>query len=131
MEAIASAYDLTAIRGLEQDEIQDAVEELKRSTAAIEKQTESLRLQQNAMNTLIKNKSRNDQARIQSEKSQLRKWSTEKDQAVSSVSYAPRRDLVSYNSISAGSSDLGYLNHEILSFAQLSFFWFLALIKTG
>ena len=109
VEAIASAYDLAAIRGLEHDEIRDAVEELKRSTAAIEKQTETLRLQQNAMNTLIKNKSRNDQARVQSEKSQLRKWSTEKDQAVSSVSYAPRRDMINHNSISAGSSDLGYL----------------------
>jgi len=86
-EAIASADGFSAIQGLEDKEIQDAVEELKRSTAAIEKQTESLKLQQNAMNSIIKNKSWSDQARAQSEKSQLRKWITEKGNVSASVSH--------------------------------------------
>ena len=62
------------------------MEELKRSTSAIEKQTEALKLQHNAMSTLIKNKSRSDQARAQSETSQLRKWNTEKGHISASVS---------------------------------------------
>jgi len=85
-EIIASTHDLSAIRGLEDEEIRDAVEELKRSTSVIEKQSEALRLQQNAMSSLIKNKSRSNQARAQSEKSQLRIWNTEKIHTSASVS---------------------------------------------
>lgn len=84
-DAIAAAHDLSAIRGLDDDEIRDAVEEFKRSTTAIEKQTEFLKLQHHAMGTLMKNKTRNDQARAQFEKSQQRKWNTEKGQISASV----------------------------------------------
>ena len=73
-----AAQDLSLVESLNDREIQDAIEELKQSTAAIEKQTEALRLQQNAMSTLVKNEKRASQARSHADKEQLRKWDVEK-----------------------------------------------------
>ncbi|KAG9243119.1 hypothetical protein BJ878DRAFT_512346 [Calycina marina] len=84
-DVVTAAHNLSAIRGLDDDEIRDAVEELKRSTTAIEKQTEALNLQQDAMSTLIKNKTGSDQVRAQIERSQLAKWNAEKSQIGKSV----------------------------------------------
>ena len=81
------------MRSLDDKEIQTAVEELKRSTAAIEKQTEALRLQQNAMRTLVKNNARNDQARAQSDENQQRKWDSEKGQISAVVRSTQRVEL--------------------------------------
>ncbi|KAH8671968.1 hypothetical protein BGZ60DRAFT_469402 [Tricladium varicosporioides] len=73
------AQDLSAVRGLDNSEIRDAIEELKRSTVAIEKQTETLRLQQNAMSALVKNGLRTSQARATTNKTRLTKWNVEKN----------------------------------------------------
>ncbi|KAH6668824.1 hypothetical protein B0J14DRAFT_151280 [Halenospora varia] len=73
-----AGQDLSAIQGLDDSEIQDAIEELKRSTAAIEKQTETLRLQQNAMSALVKSGQRTSQARATTNKAWLKKWNAEK-----------------------------------------------------
>lgn len=73
-----AAQDLSLVHGLNDLEIQNAIEELKRSTAAIEKQTEALRLQQNAMASLVKNDKRTHQERAHAEKGQVRKWDVEK-----------------------------------------------------
>ncbi|KAF8861323.1 hypothetical protein BDZ45DRAFT_265253 [Acephala macrosclerotiorum] len=73
-----AAQDLSMIQGLNDEEIHTAIEELKRSTAAIEKQTESLQLQQNAMSALVKTEKRAVQARSHTEKGQMRKWEVEK-----------------------------------------------------
>ena len=73
-----AAQDLSAVQGLNDSEIQNAIEELKRSTAAIEKQTETLRLQQNAMSALVKSGQRTSQARTTTNKTQLKKWNAEK-----------------------------------------------------
>jgi hypothetical protein len=73
-----AAEDLSVVQGLDDQEIQNAIEELKRSTAAIEKQTEALRLQQNAMASLVKNDKRTHQTRAHTEKGQVRKWDVEK-----------------------------------------------------
>jgi hypothetical protein len=72
------AQDLSSIQGLNDAEIQDAIEELKRSTAAIEKQSEALKAQQNAMSALIKSDQRTSQSRAQTNNSQLKKWNAEK-----------------------------------------------------
>lgn len=73
-----AAQDLSLVQGLNDQEIQSAIEELKRSTAAIEKQSEVLRLQQNAMHALVKNEKRTSQTRAHTERGQLRKWDAEK-----------------------------------------------------
>ncbi|KAF4636224.1 hypothetical protein G7Y89_g1879 [Cudoniella acicularis] len=73
-----AAQDLSAVQGLNDSEIQNAIEELKRSTAAIEKQSETLRLQQNAMSALVKSEQRISQLRSQTNNGQLKKWNAEK-----------------------------------------------------
>lgn len=84
-DTIAASIDLSVLRGLDDQEIQDAVEELNRSTAAIEKQTKSLRLQQNAMSTLVRKNVGNDEARSRADRSQQRKWNMEKGQISAAV----------------------------------------------
>lgn len=76
-EALA-AQDLSRVQGLNDDEIHNAIEELKRSTAAIEKQSETLRSQQGAFRALVKTENRTAQARFRAEEAQLRKWEAEK-----------------------------------------------------
>ncbi|PVH81258.1 hypothetical protein DL98DRAFT_490263 [Cadophora sp. DSE1049] len=80
-----AAQDLSLVQGLNDQEIQSAIEELKRSTAAIEKQSEALRLQQNAMNALVKSEKRTSQARSHTEKGQLRKWDVEKGHITAAI----------------------------------------------
>jgi molecular chaperone DnaK (HSP70) len=77
VETLAT-QDLSLIQGLNNQEIQNAIEELKRSTAAIEKQTEALQLQQNAMASLVKNDKRTRQTRANIGNGQVRKWDVEK-----------------------------------------------------
>jgi hypothetical protein len=79
VDALA-AQDLSLVQGLNDYEIQNAIEELKRSTVAIEKQSEALKLQQNAMSALVKNNKRASQARTYTDKNQVRKWEVEKGQ---------------------------------------------------
>jgi hypothetical protein len=82
-----TAQDLSVVQGLNETEIQNAIEELKRSTAAIEKQTETLKLQQNAMSSLVKNEQRANQARASSTVAQHRKWTSESAQVCKAVSH--------------------------------------------
>jgi multidrug resistance efflux pump len=82
---LAATHNLSTIRGLDDREIQAAVEELKRSTAAIEKQTDALRAQQSALNTFVKSNAQNSQVRSQADKSQQRKWNVEKGQISAAV----------------------------------------------
>jgi hypothetical protein len=80
-----AAQDLSAVRGLNENEVKDAIEELKRSTTAIEKHTEALKLQQNAMSSLVKNEQRASQARATSTAAQHRKWTAESAQVCKAV----------------------------------------------
>lgn len=80
-----AAQDLSLVQGLNDQEIQTAIDELKRSTAAIERQSEALRLQQNAMNALVKGEKRTSQARSHTERGQLRKWDVEKGHITAAV----------------------------------------------
>jgi hypothetical protein len=92
-----AAQDLSSIQGLNDAEIQDAIEELKRSTAAIEKQSEALRAQQNAMSALVKSDLRTSQARSQTNNSQLKKWNAEKGhvgKAVGEIVFCGRHILI-------------------------------------
>ncbi|OWP07460.1 hypothetical protein B2J93_4989 [Marssonina coronariae] len=83
-EALAT-QDLSLVQALNDEEIHNAIEELKRSTAAIEKQSEVLRLQQSAMNALGKGEQRTSQARAQMEEGQKRKWHAEKSHVTAAI----------------------------------------------
>ena len=86
IESLA-AQDLSMVQGLNDQELQSAIEELKRSTTAIEKQTEALKLQQTAMATLVKSTKRTSQARAHTQKGQVRKWDVEKGQINAAVRF--------------------------------------------
>jgi hypothetical protein len=83
---LAATQDLSAFPGLSDQDIQEAIEELKRSTVAIEKQTENLELQQNAMSILVKDNARLHQGQSQTSTSQQRKWEIEKGNTILAVS---------------------------------------------
>lgn len=83
--------DLSSVQGIDETEIQDAIEELKRSTAAIEKQSEVLRSQQNAMSALIKSDQRTSQSRSQTDGSQLKKWNAERGHVSKAVRWRTLR----------------------------------------
>jgi hypothetical protein len=90
-----TAQDLSIAQAFTDQEIQNAIEELKRSTAAIEKQTEALRSQQNAMASLVKNDKRTSQTRAHTEKGQVRKWDVEKGHVNAAVrSSSPLRMIL-------------------------------------
>ena len=74
------------MEALSDQEVQQAIEELKRSTAAIEKQTELLQIQQKAMSLLVKHEERVSQARSATNKSQAKKWELERQKIGKSVS---------------------------------------------
>lgn len=84
-DTLAAAHDLSAIQGLEDREIRDAVEELKRSTAAIEDQTKALKMQQVALSVFVRGNMRSAQTRAKADQNQLRKWNVEKAQMSAAV----------------------------------------------
>jgi len=92
-DKLAAVHDLSAVQGLDDQEILDAIEELKRSTAAIEEQTKTLKMQQVAMSVLVKGNTRSGQTRAQAERNQTRKWNVEKGQISAAV-----RPLYSFDS---------------------------------
>ena len=86
MDALAAAHDLSAFPALDDQDIQEAIEELKRSTFAIEKQTENLKLQQNAMSVLVRDNARLHQEQLRAKKSQQRTWEAERAKTIIAVS---------------------------------------------
>lgn len=84
-DRIANSQDLSSICDLTDEQLHTAIEELQRSTTAIEKQSETLRLQQNALALLVKNNKKVGVARSEADAKQLRKWEAENGQVSSAV----------------------------------------------
>ncbi|OHE95021.1 hypothetical protein CORC01_09678 [Colletotrichum orchidophilum] len=63
IDKLVESHDLAAVQAVGEREIQTAIEELNRSTAAIVKQTESLKQQQDALSKLVKTHTRVEEAR--------------------------------------------------------------------
>jgi uncharacterized protein YoxC len=82
---LEEAQDLSAICDLNDDQLKTAIDELQRSTAAIKKQSETLRQQQNALALLVKSNTKNSKARSEANSRQLQKWEAEKDQVNSAL----------------------------------------------
>ncbi|CCU81679.1 hypothetical protein BGHDH14_bgh04668 [Blumeria hordei DH14] len=79
-------HDLSLVRDLHDHELQAAISDLQKSTAAIEKKSEDLRMQQNALSALIKSEKRTKQSRSQIERAQIRKWDAEKSSVAAVIS---------------------------------------------
>ncbi|OHW99683.1 hypothetical protein CSPAE12_01584 [Colletotrichum incanum] len=63
IDKLVASQDLAAVQALSEREIQTAIDELNRSTAAIVKQTETLKQQQDALAKLVKSNAKVEEAR--------------------------------------------------------------------
>lgn len=86
IESLLKEQDLSFVLQINDHELQKAIDELRKSTATIEKQCEALRIQKNALSSLSRNIKRTNQARSQVEKGQLRKWEAEKSSIAATIS---------------------------------------------
>ncbi|KAJ2902968.1 hypothetical protein MKZ38_010620 [Zalerion maritima] len=84
VEQLAS-QDLAAVLGMDDRDIDDAIEQLSRSTASISKQTETLEQQHDALSRLVQTQAKNEGLRSAVEATQLHKWSTECKRLTSTV----------------------------------------------
>ncbi|CAD6445129.1 68fd6bcd-2cf8-44c9-b331-eb9a73437df8 [Sclerotinia trifoliorum] len=109
-DKIANSQDLSSICDLTDEQLYTAIEELQRSTTAIEQQSEALRLQQNALALLVKSNKKVGAARTEADAKQLQKWEAETSQANSAVEELSQNlmyqlsDLEQQNKISQSSA---------------------------
>jgi ribosomal protein L25 (general stress protein Ctc) len=81
VESLTAGLEFSTLRAQEEQDFRNAIEELKKSTAAIEKQSNTLRLQQEAVASLVRNNQQNDDARAVANATQHRQWNTENGQS--------------------------------------------------
>ncbi|KAF7935282.1 uncharacterized protein EAE97_008189 [Botrytis byssoidea] len=84
-DKLANSQNPSSISDLSDEQLHTAIEELQRSTTAIEKQSEALRSQQNAVALIVKNNKKVGVARTEADAKQLRKWEAENGQVSSAV----------------------------------------------
>jgi seryl-tRNA synthetase len=84
-ESLAASADLSIVQPLTDQELIDAIQELNRSTDAINKQTETLRQQQNAVSRLITASSKSGDARSSIEAKRLYQWESSRKALHTSV----------------------------------------------
>ncbi|TQS34091.1 hypothetical protein Golomagni_05540 [Golovinomyces magnicellulatus] len=81
-----SKEDLSLVLDLNEYELRTAIEELRESTAVVERQNEVLRLQQSAFSALCKTERRARQSRSQIDRGQVRRWEAEKSSIAAAIS---------------------------------------------
>lgn len=86
VDRLAALHDLAEIPAVTEDEIRGAIEELKRSTDAISKQTETLRQQQDALSRLVKKTAESDARRQEFEHARQRRSESERKRIAAEVS---------------------------------------------
>ncbi|KAL6866521.1 hypothetical protein ACO1O0_002632 [Amphichorda felina] len=85
VDRLAALHDLAEIPAVTEDEIRGAIEELKRSTDAISKQTETLRQQQDALSRLVKKTAESDTRRQEFEHARQRRSESERKRIAAEV----------------------------------------------
>ena len=78
-EKLAMSSDLTAARVLSDQEMKDAIDELKRSTQAITRHTEALQQQQEALDRLVDANRENNKERVTIQEGRVQKWEAERN----------------------------------------------------
>lgn len=91
-QGLAASADLSRVQGLSDQEMIDAIQALNRSTDAINKQTETLRQQQNAVSRLITASGKTGDARSDLEVKRLYEWESSRKALHTSVS--PHFELI-------------------------------------
>lgn len=85
-ESLAASADLSSVQAFSDQEILDAIQDLNRSTDAINKQTETLRQQQSALSRLITASGKTSDARSNLEAKRLYEWESSRKALQTSVS---------------------------------------------
>lgn len=86
VDNLAELHDLAEVQAIHQDDIRAAIQELNRSTATINKQTETLRHQQDALSRLATKSADSHAQRQQLEAASNRKSQTDKSRVTTEVS---------------------------------------------
>ncbi|KAK3357981.1 hypothetical protein B0T25DRAFT_175145 [Lasiosphaeria hispida] len=90
-ERLAKSTDLAAVQFLSEQEIKDAILELNRSTEAISKQAETLKLQHEALDRLVSGTKKDVDARASLESTQVQSWETTRRSLVQTVEELSQR----------------------------------------
>lgn len=94
VDELAEQHDLADVQAVTGDEIRAAVEEINRSTAAIIKQTETLKLQQDALSRLMEKAGNAESRRRDFELARQHNAGTERKFVSAQVSLAGARSLI-------------------------------------
>lgn len=89
MDRLAGLHDLAEVQAVTEDDMKTAIEELKRSTSAITKQTETLKQQQDALSRLVNKSTENDARRRDFELSRQRRSEADRKRIAAEVSWIP------------------------------------------
>lgn len=90
IDKLVANQDLAAVQAFGEREIQEAIEELNRSTAAIVKQTETLKQQHDALAKLVKTNAKVEDARSELVFKRNQKHDSERRKMMTSVRKPPR-----------------------------------------
>lgn len=82
---------MSSVPALSDEELRTAISTLNHSTEAVAKQTEALKLQQDALSRLVKSSEKNRDGREDMELKQAQKWDTERKAAAAAVCVHPQR----------------------------------------
>jgi uncharacterized membrane protein len=91
VDRLAALHDLGEVQAFTEHDIRAAIDELDRSTAAITKQTESLRQQQDALTRMMAKSAQNESRRRDFEASQQRLASSGRKRIAAEVFFAPHK----------------------------------------
>lgn len=89
IDKLVASQDLATVQALSEREIQIAIDELNRSTAAIVKQTETLKQQQDALAKLVKSNAKVEEARSDLVFQRNQKHDAERKKMITSVCVDP------------------------------------------
>ncbi|PON29957.1 hypothetical protein TGAM01_v201323 [Trichoderma gamsii] len=88
VDILANLHDLSEVQGVTEDDIKVAIDELRRSTENITKQSETLRQQQDALSRLVRKRAENDARRRDLDLDRQSKAESERQRAAAEVEAA-------------------------------------------
>ncbi|EHK41561.1 hypothetical protein TRIATDRAFT_134980 [Trichoderma atroviride IMI 206040] len=88
VDILANLHDLSEVQGVTEDDIKLAIDELRRSTESITKQSETLRQQQDALSRLVRRRAENDARRRDLDLDRQSKAESERQRAAAEVEAA-------------------------------------------
>lgn len=85
MDQLADSHDLSYVQAVTEEDLRLAIEQLGQSTEAIDKQTETLRQQRDALSRMIKRQAENKARRREMERAQKRSKDVQRAQLTKEV----------------------------------------------